>query len=253
MTDLDDVREWVASARAVVALTGAGMSTASGIPDFRGPQGIWTRSPEAQRLSSIDEYVADAEVRRRSWAGRRDHPAWHAEPNAGHRALVDLEHGGRLLAIATQNIDGLHQRAGNEQVLELHGSIRESICLSCGDRRPMGETLARLDAGESDPPCLLCGGIVKSATISFGQPLDRAVLAAATYAASRCDLLLAVGSSLSVHPAAGLCDVAVSHGARLVVVNDAPTPYDGIAAVRLDGRIEDVLPAVVGVGSDLTP
>jgi NAD-dependent deacetylase len=239
-----EVGGWLAAAGSVAVLTGAGTSTASGIPDFRGPQGLWTRSPDAQRLSSIEAYVADPEVRRRSWLGRRDHPAWTAQPNAGHTALADLESSGRLTSLATQNIDGLHQAAGSRTVLELHGTIRDTVCLSCGDRRPMGEALGRLD-DDADPVCLACGGILKSATVSFGQPLDARVLDAAALAASRCDLYLAIGSSLTVHPAAGLCELAVDSGARLVVINDAETPYDGLAELRLGGRIEQVLPAVV--------
>ncbi len=246
VSDVDQVRDWITNARSVAALTGAGMSTASGIPDFRGPQGIWTRSPESQRLSSIDAYIEDPEVRRRSWQGRRDHPAWTASPNAGHAALVALEQAGRLRSIATQNIDGLHQKAGSTRVLELHGTIRDTVCLACGDRRPMGQTLDRLDAGDPDPACLVCGGILKSATVSFGQQLDPAVLQSAAFSAQVCDLYLAIGSTLTVHPAAGLCQIAVEHGARLVIVNDAPTPYDEIADVRLDARIEQVLPAIVG-------
>ncbi len=244
MGDLEQVRDWVTNARSVAVLTGAGISTASGIPDFRGPNGVWTQSPDAQRLSSIDAYLADPDVRRRSWVGRREHPAWYAEPNAGHRALVDLERDGRLVALATQNIDGLHQKAGSGRVLELHGTIRDTVCLGCGERRPMTETLDRLET-DADPACLRCGGILKSATVSFGQQLDAAVLAAATYAAAECEVLLAIGSTLSVHPAAGLCDVAVEHGARLVIVNDAPTPYDRLAAARIGGRIEQVLPELV--------
>lgn len=241
---VDEVAGWVAAAGSIAVLTGAGMSTASGIPDFRGPQGLWTRSPEAQRLSSLSAYVSDPEVRKRAWLGRRDHPAWAAVPNAGHVALVDLERTGRLTCLATQNIDGLHQDAGSSRVLELHGTIRETVCLSCGDRRPMREALDRL-AESPDPPCLVCGGLLKSATVSFGQPLDARVLDAAALGASTCDLFLAIGSTLTVHPAAGLCELATDSGARLVVVNDTQTPYDDLAELRLEGRIEQLLPAVV--------
>ncbi|MGH3743709.1 MAG: SIR2 family NAD-dependent protein deacylase [Mycobacteriales bacterium] len=238
------VGSWVAAAGSVAVLTGAGMSTASGIPDFRGPQGLWTRSPQAQRLSSLSAYLADPGVRRTSWLGRRDHPAWTAAPNAGHRALADLETAGRLTCLATQNIDVLHQAAGSRRVLELHGTIRDTACLSCGDRRPMHEALDRLD-DEPDPPCLRCGGVLKSATVSFGQPLDPRVLDAAALGASTCELFLAIGSTLTVHPAAGLCELAVDSGARLVVINDTETPYDDLAQLRLDGRIEELLPALV--------
>ncbi len=228
-------------------LTGAGISTGSGIPDFRGPQGLWTRDPAAQQMFTLQNYLADPAVRIRSWRNRREHAAWNAQPNAGHRALVDLERGGRLRSLLTQNIDGLHQKAGSapERVLELHGTLRETQCLSCGDRRPMEHTLARVDAGEADPPCAGCGGILKSATISFGQPLDPDVLRRSYEAAASCDLFLAVGSSLTVQPAAGTCGAAIDAGARLVVVNAQETPYDDYADAVLRSPIEVVLPALV--------
>ena len=246
MDEVERVREMVRGAAAVTVLTGAGISTDSGIPDFRGPNGIWTKNPAAERMSDLSAYVADPDVRRRAWQSRRTHPAWTAEPNAGHRALVDLERAGRLRALVTQNIDGLHQRAGSspEKVIEVHGTIWWVQCLSCEVRTPMAETLARVDAGEEDPPCLICGGLLKSATISFGQRLDNDVLDAAAAAAYECDLFLAIGSSLTVRPAAGLCDVAVESGAPLVVVNADPTPYDDLAAIVLRGPIGEILPAV---------
>jgi NAD-dependent deacetylase len=245
--DLARAREWVRAASAVTVLTGAGVSTDSGIPDFRGPQGIWTKDPQAQALFTLASYVADPAVRVRAWRGRRDHPAWTAEPNAAHRALVELERSGRLRALVTQNIDELHQRAGSsaELVIELHGTMWQAECLTCGDRQPMAAIIARVDAGEDDPPCLHCGGIVKSATISFGQSLNPDVLTAAVRAARDCDLFLAVGTSLAVHPAAGLCDLAQAHGARLVIVNAEPTPYDDQADAVLRDPIGDVLPALV--------
>jgi NAD-dependent deacetylase len=245
--DLARAREWVRAATAVTVLTGAGISTDSGIPDFRGPQGIWTKDPQAQALFTLASYVADQAVRVRAWRGRRDHPAWTAEPNAAHRALVELERSGRLRALVTQNIDELHQRAGSsaELVIELHGTVWQAECLTCGDRQPMAAVIARVDAGEDDPPCLHCGGIVKSATISFGQSLNPDVLTAAVRAARDCDLFLAVGTSLAVHPAAGLCDLAQAHGARLVIVNAEPTPYDDQADAVLRDPIGEVLPALV--------
>ena len=245
--DLARAREWVREATAVTVLTGAGISTDSGIPDFRGPQGIWTKDPQAQALFTLSNYVADPAVRVRAWRGRRDHPAWTVEPNAAHEALVQLERSGRLRGLVTQNIDELHQRAGSsaELVVELHGTVWQAECLSCGDRQPMAAVIARVDAGEEDPPCLHCGGIVKSATISFGQSLDPAVLVAAVHAARDCDLFLAVGTSLAVHPAAGLCDLAQAHGARLVIVNAEPTPYDDQADAVLRDPIGAVLPALV--------
>jgi NAD-dependent deacetylase len=154
----------------VTVLTGAGISTDSGIPDFRGPNGVWTRSPASEKLFTIDNYLADPEVRRRSWQARRANPAWAAEPNAGHRALVDLERAGALRALVTQNIDRLHQAAGSspEVVLELHGNMVESMCTGCDARGLTADALARLDAGEDDPRCERCGGILKTATVMFG-------------------------------------------------------------------------------------
>ncbi|MDQ1746055.1 MAG: NAD-dependent deacetylase, partial [Frankiaceae bacterium] len=208
-------------ARRVTVLTGAGISTDSGIPDYRGPNGLWTRNPEAARMSSLADYVADPEVRRRAWQSRTAHPAWTAEPNDAHRALVALQDSGKLVALLTQNVDGLHQRAGSDPglVIELHGTIWWAECLDCGARTPMADELARVGDDVPDPPCSACGGILKSATISFGQQLDPDVVRRAVAAASSCDLFLAVGSSLTVQPAAGLCQVAVDAGADLVVVN----------------------------------
>lgn len=241
------VARWVREAQTVTVLTGAGISTESGIPDFRGPDGVWTKDPGAQRLFDFDAYVEDPQVRVQVWARRREHAAWRAQPNAGHRALVDLERTGRLLDIITQNIDGLHQAAGSDpdRVLEVHGSLHVVVCLSCGRRTPMSQTLLRLEAGEEDPACLDCGGILKSGTISFGQALDPHVWRASVRAAAACDLLLAVGTSLQVYPVASLCDVARDAGARLVIVNAESTPYDGVADAVLRRPISQVLPALV--------
>jgi NAD-dependent deacetylase len=235
----------VAAARRITALSGAGVSTDSGIPDFRGPNGLWTRDPKAERMSNFQAYRDDPEVRRRSWQARLAHPVWRAEPNDAHRALVSLERAGRLVSLVTQNIDGLHQRAGSVSVLELHGSMRDTVCLTCEDRRPMREALDRVAAGEEDPPCRVCGGVLKSATISFGQPLDGDVLAAARDAVLACDLMLAVGSSLSVQPAAGLVGLAARAGATVVICNASETPYDGLADIVLRGPLGEVLPALV--------
>ncbi|WP_243710982.1 Sir2 family NAD-dependent protein deacetylase [Actinomadura sp. KC216] len=236
-------------AAAITVLTGAGISTDSGIPDFRGPQGVWTKDPAAAATATIDAYVGAKEVRRRVWRSRRDSPVWDAEPNAAHAALVELERAGRLRALITQNIDGLHQRAGTSagKIIEIHGSLREAVCLSCDLRTPMPEILARIDAGEDDPPCAACGGIQKSATISFGQVLDRDVLDAAVTAARSCDLFLAVGTSLTVQPAAGLCLEAVDHGARLVIINAEETPYDELADAVLRQPIGEALPRLARI------
>jgi NAD-dependent deacetylase len=242
-----NVRSWVQEARRITVLTGAGISTESGIPDFRGPNGVWTRNPGAERMATLQDYVADPEVRRRAWQSRKEHPVWSAEPNAGHRALVDLEKTGKLVAVITQNIDGLHQRAGSTNVIEVHGTVHWAACLTCETRTPMADQLARVEAGDPDPACMQCGGILKSATISFGQRLDNDVLDAAADAAGTCDLFLAIGSSLTVRPASGLCDVAVDAGARLVVVNAEPTPYDELASAVLRRPIGEILPALLEV------
>lgn len=245
--DVDEVARQVGAASRVTVLTGAGISTDSGIPDFRGPRGVWTLNPAAERLSNYDDYVTDPELRRRSWIARRDHPTWAAQPNDGHRALVDLEHSGRLVAIITQNIDGLHQRAGSDPtlVIEVHGTMHGVVCLACGDRTTMTEALARVAGGEADPECLACGGILKSDTISFGQPLDQDTLLRAYAAALDCDLFLAIGTSLQVHPVAGLVDVARRAGAVTVIVNAEPTPYDRVADAVVRDPIGTVLPRLI--------
>lgn len=238
---------WVSSVTSVTVLTGAGISTDSGIPDFRGPQGLWTKDPSAQALFTLDTYLADPEVRRRAWLARRDHPAWHAEPNAAHRALVDLERAGRLRAIVTQNVDGLHQRAGSSpgKVIEVHGTMFTVECLSCQAHTPMREVLDRVDAGDPDPRCTACGGIQKAATIAFGQALKPEVLRAAVDAARDCELFVAAGTSLSVQPAAGLCLEAVEAGARLAILNAEPTPYDAYADLVLNEPVGTSLPWLV--------
>lgn len=231
----------------MTVLSGAGISTDSGIPDFRGPQGVWTKDPRAERLATLQHYLEDPEVRRAAWRNRVESTTWLAEPNAGHLALVRLQQHGRLRAIVTQNVDELHQRAGSDpaRVIEVHGTMRRAMCWSCGERSPMEQVLERLRAGEDDPACTRCGGILKSDTISFGQALDPAVLAAAASAARGCDLLLAVGTSLSVHPAAGLVPLAKAAGARLVILNAEPTPYDRLADAVLRGSISELLPVLV--------
>jgi NAD-dependent deacetylase len=245
---IDQVRGWVASSTRIVALTGAGISTESGIPDFRGPQGVWTTNPKAERLSNIHYYMSDPEVRRLAWQSRLDHPAWHAQPNAGHRALVELERRGKLHSLITQNIDGLHQRAGSspEKVIEVHGTMREVMCMSCNWRGPMQAVLDRVRAGEEDPACERCSGILKSATISFGQALVPAVIDRALRAAIQADLLIAIGTSLQVYPVAGAVPVAIDAGIRVVIVNAEPTPFDDQADAVLRAPIGHVLPALCG-------
>jgi NAD-dependent deacetylase len=241
------VRAWIDAADRVVVLTGAGISTESGIPDFRGPKGVWTRDPQAEKMATLQHYVADPEVRKRAWQSRLESPAWTAQPNAGHRALVTLERRGKLHTLITQNVDGLHQQAGSDpaRVVEIHGTMREVVCLSCGERADMQRALVRVRAGEADPPCRTCGGILKSATISFGQGLVADDLDRARAAADTCDLLLAVGSTLSVYPIAGVVPVAKEAGARVVILNAEPTAMDTLADAVLRGSIGEILPRLV--------
>jgi NAD-dependent deacetylase len=250
---VEDVRDLLAEARAVTVLTGAGISTASGIQDFRGPEGVWTKDPAAELLSSYDVWVSDVEVRRRAWRRRVETRDERPEPNAGHRALVALERSGRLDTLVTQNIDGLHVDAGSDpaRIVEIHGSSRDAVCLRCGDRGPIETVLDRVASGDEVPTCIVvragatCGGILKSAVISFGQSLVADDLARAETAASRSDVLLAVGSTLSVWPIAGMVPLARSSGAAVVVVNGGPTAMDELATARVTGAIEVVLPQLV--------
>ncbi len=245
---IERVRRWIDAASKVTVLTGAGISTESGIPDFRGPQGVWTTNPKAEKLSDIRYYVADPEVRRLAWQSRLAHPAWTAQPNRGHRALATLETRGKLHALITQNIDGLHQKAGNTpgRVIEVHGTVLFVACLDCDWRGPMERVAARLHAGEADPPCSECGGILKSDTISFGQSLKPGVIERAMRCAQECDLMLAVGSTLQVYPVASVVPLSKRFDAKLVIVNAQPTPFDDIADAVIAGSIGEVLPAICG-------
>lgn len=237
------------SVQRVVMLTGAGISTESGIPDFRGPQGVWTKNPLAEKLSNIEYYMSDPEVRKASWQSRLEHPAWEAKPNAGHLALAALERRGKLHALITQNIDGLHQMAGNspDKVIEVHGTVRKVTCMACGVLTPMQAVLDRVRAGEEDPSCHDCGGILKSATISFGQALVPEVIDRAMNAAAEADLFFAVGTSLQVYPIAGALPAARTAGARIVIVNAQPTPFDEIADAVYREPIGTVLPQLFSV------
>ncbi|WP_328912643.1 MULTISPECIES: SIR2 family NAD-dependent protein deacylase [unclassified Streptomyces] len=231
----------------VALLTGAGISTDSGIPDYRGPNGLWRRDPAAEKLVTYDTYMADPEIRRRAWLMRRDSETWQARPNAAHEAIARLERAGVPVRVITQNVDGLHQSAGvtPRKVLELHGTARAVVCTACGDRGTMADALARVAAGEPDPACRACGGILKSATVMFGQRLDPVVLAEAMAVAKGSDLFLAVGTTLQVRPAASLAGIAAEHGARLVIVNAGPTPYDPLAAEVIREPIGTALPALL--------
>ena len=314
---LDRLAALLRQADQIVVLTGAGISTESGIPDFRGPKGVWTRNPAAEKQSTIQNYLAEPEVRKAAWRSRLDSPAWRAEPNAGHRALVALERRGKLHALITQNIDELHQRAGSspdrvvevhgsmrrvmcwecgrrapmeealarvrageddphcrdcsgilhalvtqnidelhqragsspDRVVEVHGSMRRVMCWECGRRAPMEEALARVRAGEADPHCLACGGILKSDTISFGQALVPEVIDRAMSAAAEADLMLAIGTTLQVQPVASMVPIAARAGAQVVIVNDQPTAMDSIADVVIRAPIGAVLTTICGAAA----
>jgi NAD-dependent deacetylase len=231
----------------VAILSGAGISTDSGIPDYRGPQGVWKRDPEAEKLVTYDYYVADADIRRRSWRMRRDSPVWTAKPNGAHEAVARLERSGTPVRVITQNVDGLHQLAGvpDRKVLELHGTSRRVVCTQCGDEGPMSGALARVEAGEEDPACEACGGVLKSATVMFGQALAPEALRQAVAVAKAADVFVAVGTSLQVQPAASLAGIAAEHGARLVIVNAEPTPYDALASEVVRDPIGVALPGLL--------
>lgn len=258
MTLADDPAKGLEAARtllagadgAVVALTGAGISTDAGIPDFRGPHGLWTRDPAAERLSSLSHYLSDPAVRRAAWRARLESPVFTAQPTAGHDALVTLERRGMLAAVVTQNTDGLHDRAGHRSaaVIELHGNALSTVCWSCGGRQSTKAVLARVAAGEEDPRCeerdengTPCGGILKTATISFGQSLDPDVLDAAVRAVGAADVLVVVGTTLEVQPAASLVPLARRTGAEVIIVNGSPTALDSLARVVLRGSISHLL------------
>ncbi|MET8460995.1 SIR2 family NAD-dependent protein deacylase [Streptomyces parvulus] len=235
----------------VAILSGAGVSTDSGIPDYRGPNGLWRRDPEAEKLVTYEYYMGDPEIRRRSWLMRRANRTLGAEPNAAHRAVAELERSGVPVRVITQNVDGLHQRAGlsARKVLELHGTALSYVCTGCRVRGPMADALARVDAGEDDPPCLECGSVLKPATVMFGERLDPVVMGEALAVTKACQVFVAVGTSLQVQPAAGLAGVAADHGARLVVVNAEPTPYDDLADEVIREPIGTALPQLLrGLG-----
>jgi len=248
-TDLDELAALLRDARQIVVLTGAGISTESGIPDFRGPQGLWTKDPKAERKATLQHYVADAEHRRTVWRNRAAGDMFQGqEPNDGHRALAELERRANLHMLVTQNVDGLHQAAGSSPAImvEIHGTVHDAKCLSCGWRGPMEETLDRVRAGEADPACLVCGGMLKSATISFGENLVAADLGRAQQAAATSDVFLAVGTSLGVYPAAALPEIALRNGAALAVLNGESTPFDSAARFVVRERLGTVLPDLVG-------
>jgi len=243
MKSLDDARRLLARSRRAVAFTGAGVSTASGVPDFRSPGGIWSR----YRPVTIQEFRASAEARRRYWQYKRETYADFAQarPNAAHAVLARLEAEGRMLGVITQNIDGLHQDAGSRRVVELHGTNRRVECLGCGRTGPAAEAQERLVAGEEVPTCASCGSALKAATISFGQALRPEVLEAAFALAREADLLLVLGSSLVVYPAAAIPETTAARGEPMIIINREPTPLDAMATVALRGEVERLLPVLV--------
>jgi NAD-dependent deacetylase len=247
MSDRETIAGLLRDAQRIVVLTGAGISTGSGIPDFRGPQGIWTKDPAAEKRATIQHYVSDPEHRKRTWRARVDGDVWRGEPNAGHYALAELERRAALDTLVTQNVDGLHHAAGNspEKIVEIHGNVREVKCLSCDWRGPMEDTVERVRAGEDDPRCLECGGMLKAAAISFGENLVPADLDRAQQAAASADLFLAVGTSLVVYPVAGLPEIALRNRAPLVILTAEETPFDRYATVVVNERLEEALPAIV--------
>jgi NAD-dependent deacetylase len=248
-SDLDEVRARVDGAERLVILTGAGISTDSGIQDFRGPNGLWTKDPAAEKRATLQHYVGDPEVRRASWRYRLDAPFFRAEPNRGHRAVAERARRRGLHALITQNVDGLHQAAGLDpwKVIEVHGTVHEWGCLACDAGGPIQDALDRVRAGEEDPPCPECGGIIKTRTISFGQNLVPEVIERAFQVAQECDVLLCVGSTLGVYPVAGVVPEAKRNGARVFILNSHPTEMDGLADAIVRASISDVLPELLGV------
>ena len=246
VASFEEAARLLAASRRVVAFTGAGVSTASGVPDFRSPGGIWSRYQPV----TIQEFVASDEARRTYWRYKKETYADFAaaRPNPAHHALARMEERGRLLAVVTQNIDGLHQEAGNRVVVELHGTNRRVSCLSCVREYPAPLIQERLLGGCEVPTCDACGGVLKAATVSFGQALPREVWAEGWRWATSCDLLLVLGSSLVVHPAAALPEAAASAGAAVVIVNREPTPLDGLATHVLRGAVEEIVPALAAAG-----
>jgi NAD-dependent SIR2 family protein deacetylase len=240
------VAGWARGVRSLVVLSGAGISTDSGIQDFRGPSGIWTLNPDGPRRHTYRAFLADPDLRASYWKSRYEHPAWQAEPNAGHVAVASLAGSDIDTTVVTQNTDGLHQRAGTpaDRVLELHGTMHVSLCVECGQTVPTAEVLRRMEAGEATPPCRACGGILKTASTMFGQTMLPAVYQRAERAVTTCDLVLAVGTTLTIEPAGSLCASAVNAGATLVIVNWDPTPYDGIATEIIRESLSEALPRI---------
>jgi NAD-dependent deacetylase len=247
MTEIDRLREMIDSARRIVAFTGAGISTESGIPDFRSPGGIWTKYQPIY----FDDFMASEEMRRESWRRKfaTDETMLRAEPNAGHRALARLVEQGKMTAIITQNVDGLHQRSGvpESKIIELHGNTTYASCLDCGQRHELEPIKHAFQAHGTLPTCEKCEGIVKTATISFGQAMPEIQMARAQDETMQCDLFIVLGSSLVVYPAAGFPRIAKRRGASLVILNRDPTDQDDAADLVVHGEIGPTMSRVVGV------
>lgn len=231
----------------VVFLTGAGISTAAGIPDFRGPQGVWTKDPEAELSSTLSWYLKDEGVRRKAWRMREAAGVWEKNPTRAHTAIAEFALKTEVAAVVTQNVDGLHQAAGSDpaSVLEVHGSARAWRCEDCGASGPMAEAITRLRAGDPDPRCEVCRGIIRATTILFEEALEPDVIDAAFTVAEECALLIAVGTGLGVYPVAGLFPLAAERGARTIIVNAQPTPYDALADEVIGGDLQQTLPALL--------
>lgn len=250
---IDTAIELINAAGNVLVLTGAGISTDSGIADYRGPNGVWTKNPAAEKASHISMFVADAEHRRQRWQRLVDDPT-RREPNRGHRALAAPQAAQRIGLLVTQNVDGLHLDAGSDpsRLIEIHGTVRQYKCLRCDDRGPIEPILERVRAGDHDPHCH-CGGLLKAATVSFGESLDREDLLRAHQGAVDADLVVCVGTTLTVNPIAQLAPIGVANGADLLIVNDQPTAFDDLARVVLPASISAVLPVIFGVEDSLEP
>ena len=248
-----ELTRWIDECDRITVLTGAGISTDSGIPDFRGPNGIWTKNPEAEKASNIQNFISDPKVRKASWRDRLDNRAWSADPNDGHKALVQLERRNKMVALLTQNVDGLHHAAGSSpaKVVEVHGTLREVACLECDYRDDMQVALNRVRQGEDDLDCPECGGILKSATISFGQSLVQRDLLRAEAAAQNCDLMIAIGTTLGVYPIAAVVPAAQRVGAKIAIINAEPTEMDHLADIVIRESISEVLSIVVSGVSNL--
>lgn len=247
MRETQALRAAIEGARRMVFFTGAGISTESGIPDFRSPTGIWTTS----RPILFQDFLASAEMRRETWRRKfaSDTVVLAAKPNRGHQAVEMLIRQGKAGAVITQNIDGLHQASGiaPQQVIELHGNGTYAHCLDCGTHYGLDDLRATFERDGDVQDCAACGGFIKSATISFGQAMPEAAMQRARQETMAADLFVVLGSSLAVYPAAGFPEMAKRNGARLVIVNNEPTPQDDIADLVIHHAIGEVLGGAVGV------